>query len=358
MVNLSKIRFLILSILAVTLVQGCATAKYASSLGKREAFVFPTNAWQEPTTGQWQVPLNLYVFERREPYLFRKVMDEVMEESWDVFDKDIPFITGPSDANRMRRRTGMFLVDTEEFDQLTVKVDGQELSVWIDEDDGALLGLFSMPTKQQDWLHYQINVGDSRAQWVDARAQLLDDTGISVISDIDDTIKDSQVAKKIMMVKKALIDKYKPVKNMPAIYQSWHQQGAAFHYLSASPWQLFPDLQEFLKQYRFPDGSMHLRNLKLMGGSIQTGKRAVITRLMDQYPHRRFILVGDSTQYDPEIYVAVAQERPNQVMAVMIRHVKDKKSKIKDTRKRLNVLPKEKVWVFESAKSLKAFQLN
>ena len=42
---------------------------------------------------------------------------------------------------------------------------------------------------------------------------------------------------------------------------------------------------------------------------------------MRAFPKRRFILIGDSGEHDPEIYAQVAREYSAQVVAIFIRNV-------------------------------------
>ncbi len=62
--------------------------------------------------------------------------------------------------------------------------------------------------------------------------------GISVISDIDDTIKISNVLSKRLLLKHTFYTYFKPVEGMSDLYQKWSEQKCQFHYVSASPWQL------------------------------------------------------------------------------------------------------------------------
>ena len=62
--------------------------------------------------------------------------------------------------------------------------------------------------------------------------------GVSVISDIDDTIKISKVLSKRALLKHTFYSYFKPVNGMNELYQRWSEQFCQFHYVSASPWQL------------------------------------------------------------------------------------------------------------------------
>ena len=62
--------------------------------------------------------------------------------------------------------------------------------------------------------------------------------GVSVISDIDDTVKISNVLSKRLLLKHTFYSYFKPVDGMSELYQKWSEQQCQFHYVSASPWQL------------------------------------------------------------------------------------------------------------------------
>ena len=46
-----------------------------------------------------------------------------------------------------------------------------------------------------------------------------------------------------------------------------------------------------------------------------------IEPLLQAYPERRFLLIGDSGEHDPEIYVALLRKYPTQVERIYIRNV-------------------------------------
>jgi len=63
--------------------------------------------------------------------------------------------------------------------------------------------------------------------------------GVSIISDIDDTIKISNVVNKRSLLKNTFYNYFKPVDGMNELYQKWSEQNCQFHYVSSSPWQLY-----------------------------------------------------------------------------------------------------------------------
>src|SRR5437660_5243561 len=42
---------------------------------------------------------------------------------------------------------------------------------------------------------------------------------------------------------------------------------------------------------------------------------------MERFPDRKFMLVGDSGEIDPEVYSEIKKKRPAQVKEIVIRHV-------------------------------------
>jgi len=163
------------------------------------------------------------------------------------------------------------------------------------------------------------------------RIQLLEDAGTSVISDIDDTVKISNVADRRELLKNTLLREFVAVPGMPEAFSRWQATGAAFHYVSASPWQLSDCLCGFLGAAGLPAGSMHLKLFRLKDttplGRLtarKRSKRRAIEQIMGDFPGRRFTLVGDSGERDPEVYAAVARRRPEQVAGVFIRRVPDR----------------------------------
>jgi phosphatidate phosphatase APP1 len=160
------------------------------------------------------------------------------------------------------------------------------------------------------------------------RVHLLEPTGLSVISDIDDTLKHSDVACKRTLLTNTFLRPFEAIPGMAPLFREWSAEGAAFHYVSSSPWQLYEHLAEHLASEGFPAGSFHLRPFRLRDHLLRrilmlrrSGKLSVIRTLMRTFPQRRFLLVGDSGEHDPEIYGVLARRYPQQVAGVFIRQL-------------------------------------
>ncbi|CAO3588044.1 unnamed protein product [Absidia cylindrospora] len=154
--------------------------------------------------------------------------------------------------------------------------------------------------------------------------------GVSVISDIDDTIKVTDILDgRDMILQNTFFRKAKEITGMSNVYQSWSAEGVKFHYVSNSPWQVYPALQEFLKDNNFPKGSIHLRMVStqsLILGKPGKHKWDTITTILEDFPKRKFILIGDSGEIDPEIFARIYQRYPDQVVKIFIHDVTSKRA--------------------------------
>lgn len=180
------------------------------------------------------------------------------------------------------------------------------------------------------WLSYQVQTRDGDRRRFAGRALLLTAAGISVVSDIDDTIKDSNVLDRRALLLNTFVRPFRAVPGMAATYQAWTAPDprVAFHYLSGSPQQMQPALDDFLAQASFPPGTLHLREVDLEdelfghSGGTPAHKREVLEQLRADFPQRRFVLIGDSGEQDPEIYGSFARAHREAVKAIWIREVR------------------------------------
>ena len=182
-------------------------------------------------------------------------------------------------------------------------------------------------------------------------------SSLVVISDIDDTIKITNVTSNREIIANTLIHEFKAVPHMRDLYGHFFTLAreaydtrtkdtsrlllsdsakyerktphASFHYVSSSPDRLNSELENFLSSNGFPAGSMHLKHvpafsdhrvMSLFASSKKT-KPFVIRGIIEAHPEADFILVGDSGENDPSIYADVLRLFPQRVRHVVIRCV-------------------------------------
>jgi phosphatidate phosphatase APP1 len=154
---------------------------------------------------------------------------------------------------------------------------------------------------------------------------------------------------------------------MPEFYKALNDtlESPPWFYLSASPYNLYPFLRDFIPRY-YPDGTIILRDASWMffGGLLQSLTEGVqqykadrIEKIHTWLPKRKFICIGDSTQSDPEAYAQMYAKYPDWIKAIYIRKVLDTPHmENKNSRQRFTETFKdvpEHVWrVFEDPQEL------
>ncbi len=96
-------------------------------------------------------------------------------------------------------------------------------------------------------------------------------------------------------------------------------------YLSTGAWNVAPTLTRFLSRNLFPAGSMLLTDWGPTHDRwFRSGREHKLTnldRLAAEFPHVRWLLIGDDGQHDEAIYRQFLGEHPESVAAVAIRRL-------------------------------------
>jgi phosphatidate phosphatase APP1 len=271
-----------------------------------------------------QVRIEAFVFEyERRPGLHRAFAR--------YLDLDIDDLS-PDQVRLFRERTQLFRIDAERGKRPWIRfANGQQVQLSATNPKGRSTTsvVLSLPVAsgEDGWIDFSVRmpVGDGRS--FGGRVQLLEAHGWSVVSDIDDTIKHSNVGDRRELLLNTFVRPFVAVPGLAGRYQELAEQGARFHYVSSSPVQLDPPLSRFLREQAFPAGSLHLRTLDLSDEIFATAspsrahKINQISALLDQFGERQFMLIGDSGEADPEIYAELMIRYPDQVLQLLIRDV-------------------------------------
>ncbi len=301
----------------------------------KEVTFYPTYGYKDATG--WNMHLRGWVHENR--HHANKVLEALSK-------------CRESEMNIFRSRTADILDDDKTFEKVSFKFDGDDKTHQFSRSrfDGIIKlhlvltneQVAQLQSKQQSsnsWLTYRA-LGEYTGL---GRIRLIppDPNGISLISDIDDTIKITEVpAGADVVLRNTLCLDFKPVlqPDMAARYRALGN--IPVHYISGGPEQLYGPLYDYLitGDGRFPEGTFHLKFFPKTALSLETPRNLIkflissldltfdhklreITSLMERFPERKFILVGDSGEIDPEVYNEVRKRRPAQVKEIWIRDV-------------------------------------
>jgi len=214
---------------------------------------------------------------------------------------------------------------------------GGETHEAVGDDEGFLREWIKLdaPLADGQWhsMELELVVGDTDAP-AKATSQVLvpsPHAAFGVISDIDDTVLQSEVTTFLRAARLVLLENARtrlPFPGVAAFYRALEAGRAAaphnpIFYVSSSPWNLYDVISDFLDAQHIPAGPLLLRDWDLSTSLSGHGghKSAIIREILEAYPWMRFILIGDSGQEDPEIYARVVREYPGRIAAVYIRDV-------------------------------------
>ena len=155
-----------------------------------------------------------------------------------------------------------------------------------------------------------------------------DAASFGILSDIDDTIVQTNATSLLRMVRSIINNAAArlPFEGVADLYRALHAGANPIFYVSSSPWNLYELLSDYMDIQGIPPGPMLLQDWgidekTLILASHTEHKLAQIQTLVDYYPGLKFVLIGDSGQHDPEIYLEVIRAHPGRILAAFIRDV-------------------------------------
>lgn len=332
----------------------------------KEVVFYTTYGYQRG--GEWVVPARVWV-RRRKPYVF----DDVAA-LWPGGDAP-----GEDEIKRFGLCSEDFVAVSCDEDKVSFQIEGDEDGETYHfgsatNANGLAKESFVLPAEKAErlvsasgsrWLTLRVKadgkLGDAEGR---GRVVLLEPEGLSVVSDIDDTIRVTEIlAGPKRVAERTFFMEYAAVEGMRDRYLKIldahpGHANVAFHYVSGGPWPLYRLLHEFLiEDEQFPEGTFHMkdfdkslrdpatfrRNLhNYAEGSMNTQemKVAEISSMMTNLPGRRFVLFGDSGERDPEAFREVKERFGGRVEKIYIRDVKGE-GENSDRLRDMTVIPAE-----------------
>jgi phosphatidate phosphatase APP1 len=320
-------RLRLAAILTAALLIVPATAAQWSEIKADEEIAFFTTMGSRAASGAgWDMDIRGCVYEPERGRLALGLLKEALEL------KRVRMT--PAEEARFQERARLFMVDHERGKRIVVRIGDAEFPLQKSRADGQFFGRVQISdeiAKQAGGQRVTIRavLPSTDRRLFQGQVELVEPTGFTIVSDIDDTIKVTEVTNRRAMLRNTFLEEFRPVPHMAELYRGWAAEaGARVYYLSAGPWQLFTPLSEFIQTNRFPPGVLLLRDFRWKDQSFfnlfvrpDVYKTASIEELLRRFPNRRFVLVGDAGERDPEIYGALAHKHPTQIVRVFIRDV-------------------------------------
>ncbi len=357
MLRASVFLFLLLSVSASSWAElhPCSQVKHGDVV-----LFYPTESREVDRDGEkyLEIPIHAHVFQPRVASVRRRIFVRFISQ---VFGLTPNEMRGPIFENR----SSLFTADNESGRNLTIRIADRYYRLRPTEGNGHSFTTLEIPAKDFDETSSQITFAlkkaNERACGATGTVFKVAPQGVTVVSDIDDTIKISNVRDRKELIRNTLV---RPFMAIPGMSDWYKQFGSAvnFHYLSSSPWQLFSQLNSFLSQFSFPLGAFDLKFFRLWDRSLSNllglQKGYKLERLRDlikRYPGRQYILIGDSGEQDPKIYGQIAREFPGKIKKIFIREVEpagtgeDQEKRLERYLEAFEDVPSDKWQVFRNA---------
>lgn len=157
-----------------------------------------------------------------------------------------------------------------------------------------------------------------------------DGAKFGVVSDIDDTVMVTAIPRPMLAAWNSFVvneHARQPVPGMSVLLERVTREhpGAPLVYLSTGSWNVAPTLTRFLRRHLFPSGAMLLTDWGPTHDrwfrSGRAHKSTNLSRLAQEFPDIRWLLIGDDGQADDAIYTEFAGAHPANVAAVAIRRL-------------------------------------
>lgn len=330
---------------------------------RQQLILFPTIAGLDEDQQIWQGDVHGWCYDLARDQHFQRTTAGILRRALKL-DRDEP------DPPFFRERVSGFVVDNGRKVIVEVGHGATRMHLLKTKRNGHFRASISVPAESIQSLSKTLH-GTNKTSLAVRRTDcelvtqgdwhLIPAQGISIISDIDDTIKFSNVGNKDELLANTFLRPFRAIEGMSELFQRLAAPDRSFHYISASPWQLYETVLQFLSENHFPEGSIYLRKFDLKDVTIlkkifpaHKKKQKVIDRLISQFPQRRFLLFGDTGERDADIYGEMARKYPDQILGICLRNVTyDSPDSLRFRRSFVNV-PSRKWIIFEDVMRLES----
>lgn len=325
LVRISTFGFGILLLVLTCLNAHAQNAQFSNLKHDQEVVFFPTLACRS-TNNCWDLNIHGCVYEPDK----RTVALALLRAALGLEHVSLT----PAENKLFAERARLFMVDHKAGREIVIRIGDAEFTLPKSAENGHFSTIIQLSDAQVESLRtlgaaLQVVLPGKDSRKFAGELNFFDNKGVIVISDIDDTIKITQVRDRSATLRNTFFEPFKAVPGMADVYHEWAEKASAqFCYVSASPWQLYSPLADFIRSNGFPAGVFYLKSFRWKDESFfnlfegpEKYKPEVIDPLMQKFPNRRFVFVGDSGERDPEIYGALAREHPQQVAKILIRNV-------------------------------------
>lgn len=210
-----------------------------------------------------------------------------------------------------------------------VEVHVGEQTFTVRADRGGVVDARVEVAMEPGWQTIQLAAADGEVSTSDIFI-VRDDVTTGLVSDIDDTVVVTALPRPLLAAWNSFVlDEHArtPTPGMAVLLHRVLESspGSPVIYLSTGAWNVAQTLSRFLSRNLYPFGPLLLTAWGPTEDRwFRSGMEHKVTqleRLAQDFPHMKWLLVGDDGQHDPEIYADFARRHPDKVRAIVIRQL-------------------------------------
>ncbi|KAG5977161.1 hypothetical protein E4U55_007007 [Claviceps digitariae] len=284
-------------------------------------WLLDNTAFRTCRAGIWQAEFVAAIFEREDK---QKLVDMVS-----AVVRALGLTEDTSERSTIEERVLPFLWDVCPARTVIAEQQSSKLKLGPSNINGLSSNMMDIPNSEMGSLVMtSTKLGGGRGSITNMQTYYAGEDGWGIIS--DDTIKVTMTSDPVGILRETFVNTPRPINGMPELYakiKSFLPQDTAWFYLSASPYNLYPFLKQFRKQH-YPPGTLILRDSswKTIAGllsalTLRTEEYKVdrMKKIYGWLPKKNMIVIGDSTQSDPEAYGDMYRNSPNWIRLILIR---------------------------------------
>lgn len=319
---------------------------------------FNTAAWFDAGNDHWHIPVHVWVYEPQQSVVRKGISAALLSAKYNLK-------VNPENEANFRERINLMFADNKDGRRIRIRLAGQDFKLPKTQANGHAITTLKLPKEvveafaNEGHLQFFALLPSEDQRRLQGDVQLVPPEGISVISDIDDTVKVTEVESTAQLFDNTFFKDFRTVAGMPEFYRKMADRGAVIHFVSSSPWQLYDPLQAFVQIAGFPGATMSLKNVRFLDETFfNLFKKGLKTKpeqiepILRRYPHRQFILIGDNGEHDPEVYGEFARRFPRQVRQILIRNMDDSNPESERFQKAFRDIPQVKWQLFAHPRDL------
>lgn len=229
-------------------------------------------------------------------------------------------------AAKVRGWRSFFSVPVDNIEVTIIANDGEHR---VRADRGGVVDARVEADLSPGWQTIMLRTDDTEP--VSARVFIVDPAvKFGIVSDIDDTVMVTALPRPFLAAWNTFVlDEHarRSVAGMAVLYERLAKAnpGAPVVYLSTGAWNVAPTLSRFLDRNLYPPGPLLLTDWGPTHDrwfrSGRDHKRGSLTRLAEEFPTLRWLLIGDDGQHDEQIYGSFAETHPASVHSIAIRQL-------------------------------------